>query len=80
MNIETLASFLGWCTLINYGVLLLWFLGYISARESMVSLHSRWFPLTDAQFTMVNYCGMGLYKLLIFVFCLAPYLVLRLAM
>jgi len=41
--------------------------------------HQKWFDLSVQQFDVVNYCGMGLFKMFIFVFNLVPYLALRLA-
>ena len=76
MTIEMLRAFLGWCAVINYGVLIVWFVLFIGARDWMHHLHGRWFRLTDKQFDMVHYAGMGLFKLGIFLFNLAPYLAL----
>jgi hypothetical protein len=72
------AAFLGWCAVLNYAVLILWFLFFALAHDRLFRLHSLWFDLKVEQFDVINYGGMGLYKLLIFVFNLAPYLVLRL--
>jgi len=40
-------------------------------------MHGKWFELTEQQFDVINYCGMGFFKLFIFVFNLAPYIALR---
>lgn len=77
MNYIELANLLGWCALINYSLLLLWFFVFSLAHDWLFRLHSRWFSLTVGQFDLINYGGVGLYKLLIFVFNLAPYLALR---
>ena len=76
MNIEMLRALLGWCAVINYSVLIVWFVLFVGARDWMHRLHGRWFRLTDEQFDMVHYAGMGLFKLGIFLFNLAPYLAL----
>lgn len=77
MTLETIRSFLGWCTLINYGVLVLWFLFFLFARDWVRKLHSHWFKLPAAHFDAIHYAGMGLYKLGIFLFNLAPYIALH---
>ena len=33
MNIEFTRSFLLWCTVLNYGILLVWFLGFAIAHD-----------------------------------------------
>jgi hypothetical protein len=40
-------------------------------------MHGKWFDLTEQQFDLINYCGMGLFKLCILVFNLAPYIALQ---
>lgn len=77
MNIDLMISLLGWSTVINLGILIYWFVLFIFAREWIYQIHSRWFSLTAAQFDAIHYGGMGLYKLVIVVFNLIPWLVLR---
>ena len=77
MEIEELRSVLGWCTLINYAVLLYWFAMVVLARDWMRRLHGRWFSLSDENFDAVHYALMGVYKLGIILLNLAPYLALR---
>ena len=40
-------------------------------------MHNRWLKISEQAFYITNYAGIGLYKLLIFIFLLVPYLVLR---
>ena len=42
MNIEFTRSFLLWCTVINYGILLVWFLVFAIANDWMRRFHGRW--------------------------------------
>ena len=72
-----LASFFAWCTLINYSVLLIWFFMFRLGHDWLHLMHGKWFDLTEQQFDLVNYCGMGLFKLFICIFNLAPYIALR---
>ena len=78
MTVDTLREFLGWCAVINFGVLLVWFLAFALARDFIQDLHHRWFPLPVAHFTTLHYGGMGLFKLGILFFNVAPYLALHL--
>ncbi len=77
MDNTDLANLLAWCVIINYILLLIWFIMFIVAKHWLYSLHLRWFKITERQFNLLNYGGIGLYKLLIFVFNLAPYIALR---
>jgi hypothetical protein len=73
MSIETLRGALGWCAVINYGVLLFWFLALVAAHDAMHRFHGRWFHLTAERFDAIHYTAMGVYKIGIILFNLAPY-------
>jgi hypothetical protein len=66
-----------WCAVINYGVLLVWFLFFILAHDFMHRLHGRWFRLSVEQFDALHYAGMGIFKLGIILLNLVPYIALR---
>ena len=78
MSIELARKFLLWCTVINYGVLLAWFLVFMLARDWMRRFHGRWFRLSEEQFDALHYAGMSIYKIGILLFNLVPLLVLSL--
>ena len=77
MDIKTLRGALLWSALINYGVLLLWFLIFIAAHDWIYLLHGRWFRLSIEQFDMVHYAGMAIYKIGILLLNLVPWLTLQ---
>jgi hypothetical protein len=79
MSIEVLRALLGWCTLINFAVLLVWFLAFLTCSKQILALHRHWVDIDESTMKMVNYGLMGLFKLLILMFNLGPYLALRLA-
>ncbi len=76
MSLETLRGVLLWCTIINYAVLLTWFLLYVLPHAWLYRLWSRWFRLTAEQFDAVNFGGIVLYKLGVILFNLVPLLAL----
>jgi len=47
MSIEFARNVLLWSTVINYGVLLVWFLVFMLAHDWLRHLHGRWFRLSD---------------------------------
>ncbi len=79
MTIEAARTFLLWCTLINYGILLLWFLIIGLAHDSLQRLHGRWFHLSTDLFDALHYGGMSIYKIGIILFNLVPFVVLCIA-
>jgi hypothetical protein len=76
MSQELLRQFLLGCTVVNYCVLLIWFIAYINAGEGMRRLHGRWFRLSEEQFMALHYGGMAVYKIGILLFNLVPWAVL----
>src|SRR6516164_92649 len=63
MTIEVVRRALLWCTVINYGILLVWFLVFILAHDWIYNLHDRWFRLSVEQFDMLHYAGISIYKI-----------------
>ena len=79
ITIENLRILLGWCSVINMMILLVWFLAFVFARNLVFKMHTRWFRISEERFDEIHYTMMGYYKLAWFLFNLLPYLVLRLA-
>lgn len=77
MSLETMRSFLLGCIGINYGILLLWFLAFTLAHDTLYRLHTRWFRISVEQFDSAHYTAMAIYKIGILLLNLAPYLALR---
>ncbi len=69
--------FLLWNLLFNYGLLLFWAVMILTTRKCVFRWHRKFFDLTDEQFNLIHYAGITFYKILIFAFCLFPYLALR---
>jgi Family of unknown function (DUF6868) len=77
MNRDAARKMLFWCGVINYGVLLVWFLVFMFAHDWIYFLHSRWFHLSVEQFDMLHYAGISIYKIGILLFNVAPYFALH---
>lgn len=73
MSIETAKHFLLWCLVVNYGVLLCWFLVFRLGHAWMFRLHRRWFRLSEEHFDAIHYGAMAVYKIGVLLFNLAPY-------
>ena len=55
MNLETLREFLGWCTVINFGILLLSTAGILGARKAVARLHGRMFGMMEADLSRIYF-------------------------
>ena len=77
MAVETIREVLGWCSVINFGLLLLWWIFLMLAHDFVYRFHGKWFNLTVEQFDAIHYKGMMFYKLCLFLFNIVPYLALR---
>jgi len=79
MSIEVARNVLLWCAMINYGMLIVWFLFFLLPHEWLYRFYGRWFHLTVEQFDAINFAGMVLFKIGIMLFNLVPYIALRIA-
>jgi hypothetical protein len=77
MDLETIRSVLAWCSVINLGIILCWFLLFVLAHNWIYRLHDRWFAMPVEKFNAIHYAAMAVFKCGIFLFNLVPYLALR---
>ncbi|MCJ1883691.1 hypothetical protein LNN38_02410 [Pseudomonas sp. LA21] len=76
MTPADLKSFLLYCTLINYVVLLIWFAAFSLAHDRLYRLHSRWFAISVERFDALHYGGMAVYKIGVLLLNLVPLIAL----
>lgn len=77
MSIENLTAFLGWCTLINFGLLIIAAVAIVLMRGSISGIHASMFKLEQNDLSSAYFQYLANYKILIIVFNLVPYLALR---
>lgn len=77
MSAEFIHSVLGWCLLINMGILLVWWGAMCTCRDRILGLHGRFFKLTREQFDAIHYTLMGVFKLGVLLFNAVPWVVLH---
>ncbi|MFC1890712.1 DUF6868 family protein [Thermodesulfobacteriota bacterium] len=77
MTIEIVRDFFAWCSVINIGLLLWWFLIITFARDWVYRTHSKWSKISVDSFNTIHYGGMLFFKIAIFLFNLVPYFALR---
>jgi hypothetical protein len=76
MTVSTLQSMLLWCVIINYALLIIWFVAFLLARDFIYRLHSRWFRLSVEQFDALMYGSMTVYKIGVLLLNLVPLIAL----
>jgi hypothetical protein len=77
MTLESIRDVLGWCSAINIGLLLFWWLWFVLAHDFMYRFHGKWFKLSVEKFDAINYALIGLFKIGIILFNIIPYFALR---
>jgi hypothetical protein len=76
-NIQIITEFLGWCTVINYGVLLFSTIMIVGVGDWAKSIHSKLFKISKEQLDPMYFNFLANYKLAIFIFNLVPYIALK---
>jgi len=77
INLIMIREVLLWCSIINMGLLLWWWLFFIFAHDWMYRYHGKWFKLSADKFDAIHYAGMAFFKICIFIFNIVPYFALR---
>jgi hypothetical protein len=77
MDMAALTDFLMWCTILNFGLLVLTSLMLGFAGDFVFRLHSQYFSMTRETFHLVFYLLIGVYKIFWMVFNLVPFVVLK---
>ena len=77
MSIDMLIKFLGWCTIINLGLLLWWVFFISCVHDWTYRMHTKWLYVNLERFDAIHYAGIAYYKITIIIFNVVPYLSLR---
>jgi len=76
-SVETLREFLGWCSVINIGVLLLSSTMVVLMRGGIIKLHARMTGMNEEELPVLYFQILGNYKMLIILLNIVPYIVLK---
>lgn len=80
MTLDELTRFFAWFTLLNYSLMLVSWLIYISVKETALSFHSATMGVPREELPRLYFQYFSVYKVLTLTFGLVPYLVLRLGL
>jgi len=78
-SVQTVTQVLGWCTVLNMGMLMFASLVLIVAGEHIKKIHAGMFGLSEDDLSRAYFQYLAQYKIAIFVFNLAPYVALKLS-
>ena len=76
MDIDSIRAFFMWCTILNFALLLLSSLICVCAGDWAFQIHNKLFSISRETFNVAIYSYIGLYKILIIVFIIIPYIAL----
>ena len=76
-SMKTLATFLGWCTVINFSLLILGGLAWVILKDGVVAFGAPLFGVTEAELKVIFLRHLLQYWAGIFVFNLVPWVVLK---
>ncbi|MFD1696588.1 DUF6868 family protein [Roseibium aestuarii] len=79
MTVSDLTAFLGWCSLVNYGLLLVSTVILVAFGGPVRRLHRLFFDLGDRDLTVIYVQSLAFFKVLVIVFNVVPFLVLYFA-
>ncbi len=80
MTLLEFERFLGWCILLNFSLLIYWFLFLVFAKDWVYRLHSRWFRVSQSRFYDIHYNAFLVFKLAVFMLMVVPYLALKIVL
>ena len=77
ITIETITEFLGWCSIINIGMLLLSAVFILLFKNTVIKIHAKMFDLDKVYLNQTYFKYLAQYKILIIVFNIVPYFALK---
>jgi len=76
-TLDSLTKFIGWCAVINIGILMLTSILLLLLRTSVSKIHGKLFNLSDTDVSKAYFQYLAQYKIAIIVFNLVPYVALK---
>lgn len=77
-SIDLWREFFGWASVINAGILIFTSILIVGLRGMISKIHGNMFGLSEEQVSVAYFQYLANYKILIFIFAVVPYFVLRL--
>jgi hypothetical protein len=77
---DTLAKVLLRCWIISFALGLFPFVVFTLTGEIIDEIHGKMFGLSAHELDLIIYCGLGLFKLFVFIFYLFPWIAIRMVL
>ncbi|NIS90378.1 MAG: hypothetical protein GTN98_09915 [Woeseiaceae bacterium] len=77
-ELDTWTAFFGWMTIVNLGIYVISVFALWVMRDFVYRMNARMFGISEDEVARTSFKYVGAYKLLITVFCFAPWLALKL--
>lgn len=77
MTTEALTLFFRWMTLLNVGIMVVAALLCAMMKNFIAAVHGRMFGISPEALKITLYAWLGIYKIMVVVFCLTPWLALE---
>jgi len=77
ITLSSLTTFLGWCSVVNIGLLLLSVVCVTLIKGPVMNIHSKIFGIDKDELPFMYFEYLGQYKILIIVFNIVPYIALK---
>jgi len=77
MDIKKIRKILGWCAIINYGLLILAVILVLFVHDWIYELNQLFFTISVETYDAVLLITLAIWEVLIWVFNIIPYIVLR---
>lgn len=79
MTQDTLTAVFGWMTVLNFAILIFSTIMIVALKDRIAGIHGRMFEMEPADVRKAYFKYLAHYKILTLVFCLMPWLALKLA-
>ena len=77
ITIEIITEFLGWCSIINLGILMFTAVLLTVFNDAILKIHSKMFNLTKEYLQQIYFKYLAQYKIIIIIFNIIPYFALK---
>ena len=77
ITLQQLTELLGWASVVNIGFLLLVFITLTAMKGMYITVHKKMFGMSEDDLSRAYFQYMAQYKIVVFVFNLAPYVALK---
>ena len=77
ITLEAIQEILGWCSVINMGLLVVAAIAISTMRDAIMKIHSKMFSLSEEDLSRAYFQYLAQFKIAVLVFNLIPYIALR---